>query len=166
MIWRSRLFAPLMLWPPLVLSRPRRKSKIILHIGLHKTATSSFQTTLRRNDFRLARRGIYDPLTGANPRRHGLARRWASSMSERAEPPGGAYATWKRLNRRFTGLVCELSRNSAREDLAERPVLRLPGGLPFRRFGHACFRPDARAAVQVGAHAGTCCARHVKVHRP
>ena len=130
MIWRSRLFAPLMLWPPLVLSRPRRKSKKILHIGLHKTATSSFQTTLRRNDFRLARRGIYYPLIGANPRQHGLARRWASSMSERAEPPGGAYATWKRLNRRFSGagktlvISTEVLSNAFAEDACDMTELR------------------------------------------
>ena len=51
-------------------------ARVILHIGTHKTATTTVQETLAANRGRLARGGIVYPRVGSYPGHHVLATHW------------------------------------------------------------------------------------------
>jgi hypothetical protein len=51
-------------------------SRIVLHVGTHKTGTTTVQDSLALNRALLARRGVVFPAIGPNAGQHSLATRW------------------------------------------------------------------------------------------
>jgi hypothetical protein len=81
---------------PNVQHTPARPSRVFLHIGTHKTATSSVQATLFHNRKALARHGVIYPNLKIGPAHHGLISHRNSSPGISA-PKDGAAAMWKTL---------------------------------------------------------------------
>ncbi len=71
-------------------------SKIILHIGTHKTATTTIQNTFAGNRALLARHGLDYPDLGPNAGHHGLAMKWLS-LPQVYALAGGPEAAWARI---------------------------------------------------------------------
>lgn len=71
-------------------------SRIILHIGTHKTATTTIQNTFAANRALLARHGLDYPTLNAVPGHHGLAMKWLC-LPDVYALPGGAEAGWARV---------------------------------------------------------------------
>jgi hypothetical protein len=71
-------------------------SKIILHIGTHKTATTTIQNTFAANRAVLARHGLDYPELGRVPGHHGLVMKWLY-LPEVYALTGGPEAAWARI---------------------------------------------------------------------
>lgn len=97
-----RLLPPAVRWPPPWLGPRGEGTRIVLHIGLHKTGSTAVQETLRANRLALARRGILYPRLGPADVHHYLARVWVR-VGKVYALPGGALGSWGRLARQFAG---------------------------------------------------------------
>lgn len=82
-------------------------SKLILHIGTHKTASTAIQDTLHLNARLLAKKGLIYPdlakfQTSKQTLRahHALATEWAP-LPEAMEPPDGTAAIWRMLSKKY-----------------------------------------------------------------
>jgi hypothetical protein len=71
-------------------------SRIILHVGTHKTATTTVQDSLALNRERLAVRGIVFPAVGPTAGQHSLVTRWIT-LPERYCDPRPALEAWQAL---------------------------------------------------------------------
>jgi hypothetical protein len=101
-------------------------SRIILHVGTHKTATTTVQDSMALNRALLARRGIVFPAIGPSAGHHALATRWIA-LPERYCDSRPALDSWRALADRHAGGTDtvflsseEFSRNQpARVDMRE-----------------------------------------------
>lgn len=73
------------------------RSKVVLHIGTHKTATTTIQDTFWENADLLAEHGMIYPRMGRAKGHHGLVRDWAH-LPEVYALPDGSRAALKRIN--------------------------------------------------------------------
>jgi len=64
-------------------------AKLVLHIGTHKTATTTLQDTFWANSALLARHGVIYPQLSAITGHHGLVPNWAAMPPVYAYPEGG-----------------------------------------------------------------------------
>lgn len=71
-------------------------SKVILHIGTHKTATTTIQNAFHANRDLLAAHGVDYPALGHTTGHHGLAMRWLP-LPEVFSLPEGPQEAWTRL---------------------------------------------------------------------
>lgn len=71
-------------------------ARVILHIGTHKTATTTIQNTFAANRALLARHGVIYPDLGRAAGQHGLVMHWLPLPTVFALP-GGAAAGWARV---------------------------------------------------------------------
>lgn len=99
-------------------------SRLILHIGTHKTATTRLQELFRRNTALLSRHGIIYPQIGPAAGQHVLAGVWNALL--RPEPGADIRGRWHQLRDNYAGgthtvLLSseELSRMNRRMDLAD-----------------------------------------------
>jgi hypothetical protein len=74
---------------------PADVSRLVLHIGTHKTATTRIQKLFRRNRDLLARHGVIFPQIGAEDGQHALVGLWNSLMLP--DPGFDAAAAWQDL---------------------------------------------------------------------
>jgi hypothetical protein len=77
-------------------------SRIILHVGTHKTATTTVQDSMALNRDRLARRGVVFPAIGPSAGHHALATRWIA-LPERYRDSRPALESWQALADRHAG---------------------------------------------------------------
>jgi hypothetical protein len=77
-------------------------SRIILHVGTHKTATTTVQDSMALNRDRLATRGLIFPVAGPNAGQHALVTRWIE-LPERYRGRRPALETWQALAARHAG---------------------------------------------------------------
>lgn len=77
-------------------------SRIILHVGTHKTATTAIQRGLARNRGGLARMGVIVPRFGPNPGHHLLAGEWVClpQLPRSTQTDTARARAWDRLARR------------------------------------------------------------------
>lgn len=76
-------------------------ARVVLHVGMHKTGSTSLQNAFAANRKLLGRHGvIYPEVTRADPAHHGLAAKWNPNLAQ-YEPPGGSEAAWHALARRY-----------------------------------------------------------------
>jgi hypothetical protein len=97
-----RLLPPAVRWPPPWLGPRGEATRIVVHIGLHKTGSTAIQAALSANRLALARRGILYPRLGPVDRHHYLARAWVR-VGKVYALPGGPLGAWARLARQFAG---------------------------------------------------------------
>lgn len=71
-------------------------AKVILHIGTHKTATTTIQNTFAANRALLRRHGLDYPDLGRIPGHHGLVMQWLY-LPDVYALPGGPEAAWARI---------------------------------------------------------------------
>ena len=71
-------------------------ARVILHIGTHKTATTTIQNTFAANRALLARHGLVYPELGRVTGHHGLVMQWLP-LPTVFDLPGGAAAGWARV---------------------------------------------------------------------
>lgn len=71
-------------------------AKLVLHIGTHKTATTTIQDMFDRNAKLLAKNGLIYPKLGKAAGHHGLAMDW-NRLPKIYELPGGSLASVKRI---------------------------------------------------------------------
>lgn len=71
-------------------------ARLILHIGTHKTATTTIQNTFAANRALLARHRLIYPELGRVAGHHGLAMQWLP-LPAVYELPGGTAANWARV---------------------------------------------------------------------
>ena len=109
-------------------------SRIILHVGTHKTATTTLQDTCAANRRRLAAHGVIFPEIGPTNGQHTLVTRWIP-LPPRFCDPRPALEHWQALARRHAGgeatiLVSseEFSRCRPAVDMAELGRLVAPFG--------------------------------------
>ncbi|MBZ4023568.1 hypothetical protein CKO11_13985 [Rhodobacter sp. TJ_12] len=76
-------------------------ARIILHIGTHKTATTTIQNVFYRNAALLARHGILYPKLGKPTGHHGLSGDWYRDLPKNLQYSGGSRAAWRDLARRY-----------------------------------------------------------------
>ena len=74
-----------------------RGSRVVLHIGTHKTATTTIQDTFWDNADLLARHGVVYPRLGETKGHHGLVRDW-SKTAPKYHLPEGIDATLARIS--------------------------------------------------------------------
>jgi hypothetical protein len=77
-------------------------SRIILHVGTHKTGTTTVQDSMALNRERLAARGLVFPVAGPNAGQHALVTRWID-LPERYRGRRPALETWRTLAARHAG---------------------------------------------------------------
>ena len=78
-------------------------ARVVLHVGMHKTGSTSLQETFAANRKLLARHGfVYPEVTRGDPAHHGLAALWNRELAHYA-PPGGSEAAWRALAQRHRG---------------------------------------------------------------
>lgn len=99
----GRFLGPEDRWPPPWLGPRGRETRVLLHIGMHKTGTTTIQSALRSHRMALARLGILYPRLGAVDVHHGLARAWVRILSEDYDLAGGPEAAWERLAEHYAG---------------------------------------------------------------
>ena len=90
-------------------------SEIILHVGTHKTGTTTIQDTLFHNRELLRARGVVYPRIGLIAPHHNLVTRWIDlPLQFRARR--SALANWESLARGWAGerrdACCSAARNS------------------------------------------------------
>lgn len=68
-------------------------ARVVLHIGTHKTATTTIQDSFAHNSRLLARNGVVYPTIGRATGHHGLAMDWIASLPPVYALPGGSIAT-------------------------------------------------------------------------
>lgn len=90
-------------WPPPWIGPRRGRTRLVLHIGLHKTATSTIQLALRTHMLKLARLGIVYPRICPSGTHHGLVKAWVPQLGPEYDLPGGPAAGWARIVREFAG---------------------------------------------------------------
>ncbi len=73
-------------------------ARLIIHVGTHKTATTTIQKTFFANRKLLARYGLLYPDIGRTPGHHGLVTDWVN-LPPVFHLPGGSEAAWKKLVR-------------------------------------------------------------------
>lgn len=101
-------------------------SRIILHVGTHKTATTTVQDSMALNRALLARRGVFFPAIGPSAGHHALVTRWIT-LPERYRDSRPALESWRAIADRHAGGTDtvflsseEFSRNQpARVDMGE-----------------------------------------------
>lgn len=71
-------------------------SRIVLHIGTHKTASTTVQNTFWQNSALLARHGVVYPRLDQNTGHHGLVPGWAE-MPDVYKLPGGGLAALEKI---------------------------------------------------------------------
>lgn len=71
-------------------------SKVILHIGTHKTATTTIQDMFAHNADLLAQHGVIYPLLGRTAGHHGLVMDW-NQLPKIYDLPGGSIANLRRI---------------------------------------------------------------------
>ncbi len=71
-------------------------AKVVLHIGTHKTATTTIQNTFHANRSLLARHGLRYPDFGRIQGHHGLVMKWIT-LPEMFAIHGGPDAAWARI---------------------------------------------------------------------
>ncbi|MBC7157058.1 MAG: hypothetical protein H5U20_06030, partial [Rhodobacteraceae bacterium] len=76
--------------------RPVPGSRAVVHIGLHKTATTLIQATLAANRAALAAHGVDYPRAGPGPAHHALLALW-HEMPPGSRPDGDPRALWAGL---------------------------------------------------------------------
>lgn len=77
-------------------------ARLILHIGAHKTATTSVQKFFKLNRQALAAHGVAYPLTGKQNAHYILAAPWISAMERKhGFTRADGLAVWRRLDRRW-----------------------------------------------------------------
>lgn len=82
---------------------PAGVTRVLLHVGTHKTGSTAVQAAFAANRRLLARHGIvYPSLPGRSATHHGLAAVWNRNLAS-VEPRGGAAAAWASLARRHAG---------------------------------------------------------------
>jgi len=98
-------------------------AKIILHIGTHKTATTTIQDTFHANAKTLAKLGLVYPILASHTGHHGLVSNWPS-RPKAYELPGGPLNTLSAVARRYANTDKtvflsseEFSREGALDDL-------------------------------------------------
>lgn len=97
-------------------------STVILHIGTHKTATTTIQNTFAANRDLLARQGLDYPRIGKVAGHHGLVTRW-HALPEVFALPDGAERGWERVGALArTGRVVFLSSEEFSRGLPEPRV--------------------------------------------
>lgn len=100
-------------------------ARAVLHVGTHKTATTTLQDTFFANRARLARHGVIYPVLGATRGHHGLASRWIRMPAPYGlDDPAAAWAGLARAHAGSDATVFlsseEFSRaRPARVDMAE-----------------------------------------------
>lgn len=75
-------------------------SKIIIHIGTHKTATTSIQRAMFHNRGLLAKKNIIIPAIGKSPGHHSLVTKWIK-MKPHFQLPNGPDAAWENLVKKY-----------------------------------------------------------------
>jgi hypothetical protein len=125
-------------------------SRIVLHIGTHKTATTTVQDTLALNRSRLAERGIVFPRVGPNAGQHSLVTAWFD-LPERYRDSRPAREAWRALAAQHgpgdaTVIVSseEFSRSRPGVDLRELANL----VAPFERRTIVCVLRNQLAYLQ------------------
>lgn len=77
-------------------------ARLILHIGAHKTGTTSVQKFFKMNEGALAAHGVAYPLTGRKNAHYILAAPWISGMEHRhGFTPADGLKTWDHLDREW-----------------------------------------------------------------
>lgn len=71
-------------------------AKVILHIGTHKTATTTLQDMFARNAALLAAHGVIYPQIASVAGHHGLVKDWVP-IADHYRLPAGSMATWEML---------------------------------------------------------------------
>lgn len=71
-------------------------ARLILHVGTHKTATTTIQNTFAANRALLARHGVDYPKIGTVPGHHGLVTKWVR-LPDVYALPGGPERAWERV---------------------------------------------------------------------
>ncbi|MBI1217023.1 MAG: hypothetical protein GC186_00625 [Rhodobacteraceae bacterium] len=126
-------------------------ARVILHIGTHKTATTTIQNTFAANRALLARHGVIYPDLGRVAGHHGLVMQWLPLPSV-YELPGGAAAGWARVGAlaRKSGVVFLSSEEFSRGQPLPRVDLReLRRHLaPFDRIEVLCTLRDQLSYLQ------------------
>ncbi|MFN3938582.1 MAG: hypothetical protein ACK4KW_13520 [Gemmobacter sp.] len=117
--------------------------RLVLHIGTHKTATTTVQDTFANNAALLRRHGLIYPRLSRFTGHHGLVTDW-NRLPDQFHPPGGSRALWRGLASDFgqdgaTVLVSseELSRAHADHRVDFREVRDLVSG--FDRVEVVCL---------------------------
>ncbi|MEX5728677.1 hypothetical protein Ga0609869_002030 [Rhodovulum iodosum] len=77
-------------------------ARLILHIGTHKTATTTLQRTFKRNRALLAERGVIYPEIGASAGHHALVTHWFD-MPQFAGLDRPIDAAWRTISERYAG---------------------------------------------------------------
>ncbi|MFZ1467758.1 MAG: hypothetical protein WAT09_02155 [Paracoccaceae bacterium] len=72
-------------------------SKVVLHIGTHKTATTTIQDVFARNAKLLAEHGLIYPKLGRAAGHHGLVMDWSVYLPKIYGLPGGSLASLRRI---------------------------------------------------------------------
>ena len=78
-------------------------ARIVLHIGTHKTATTTIQTFFYRNAARLAEHGVIYPHLGQATGHHGLALDSYPDLPAYFRYPGGSMAMWREIAATYAG---------------------------------------------------------------
>lgn len=112
-------------------------ARLVLHIGTHKTATTTLQNTFAANRALLAREGLIYPDLGRVAGHHGLVMEWLS-LPQVYALPGGAAAAWERI----AGL-------SGRPGVVFLSSEEFSRGLPLPRVDFATLRARLAAFGQV-----------------
>ncbi|MEL7301283.1 MAG: hypothetical protein AAFM92_12950 [Pseudomonadota bacterium] len=73
-------------------------ARLVIHVGTHKTATTTIQKTFHANRKLLAKHGIHYPNMGRVPGHHGLVTDWVN-LPPVFHLPEGSAAAWQRLVR-------------------------------------------------------------------
>jgi hypothetical protein len=76
-------------------------SRIILHVGTHKTATTTLQDSLAYNRKLLTERGVVFPAIGRSPLQHALVTHWTDDVPECLRDARPARDHWRDLAERF-----------------------------------------------------------------
>jgi len=77
-------------------------AKIVLHIGTHKTASTTIQDTFARNAPLLAQHGLIYPKLGRTPGHHGLVTDW-NRLPAIYDLPDGSLASLRQIARDHAG---------------------------------------------------------------
>lgn len=78
-------------------------AKIVLHIGTHKTATTTIQDTFAHNAVLLAEHGVIYPRLGTATGHHGLVMDWNHALPPVYVLPEGAIGTLRQITETYAG---------------------------------------------------------------
>ncbi len=77
-------------------------AKLVLHIGTHKTATTTIQETFAANADLLRQHGLIYPDLGKASGHHGLSHEWNRTLPAHFQYPRGGKAAWKEVAKRYS----------------------------------------------------------------